>query len=205
MNTSFKESISKKSLDELLGALREFEKYIPQAIEVILAELKSRDYNIPEAELESMNKAIEIYKESDKQDELLDLRALTRGIVPDLNAPLLYSKLAIVLFSVFATPLFGAVLLSINIEKKKKKEKVKVISVGILFFLSIFLSAINPFRLLFLILYLILNFIGGHILVNEFWYKYIGNKIVYRAKPIWIPLIISIIITVPFLIAMIYE
>jgi hypothetical protein len=49
-----------------------------------------------------------------------------------------------------------------------------------------------------------LNTVGGLGLVSTFWNKYVGQETVYRAKPIWKALIISIIITIPFLLAIIY-
>jgi hypothetical protein len=50
----------------------------------------------------------------------------------------------------------------------------------------------------------LLNTAGGLGLTSTFWDKYVGKETKYRAKPIWKPLIISIIITIPFLLAIIY-
>lgn len=51
---------------------------------------------------------------------------------------------------------------------------------------------------------LLFNTAGGFGLTSTFWDKYVRKEIKYRAKPIWKPLVISIIITIPFLLAIIY-
>jgi hypothetical protein len=51
---------------------------------------------------------------------------------------------------------------------------------------------------------MILNTAGGLALTSTFWDKYVGKETKYRAKPIWKPLTISVIITIPFLLALIY-
>lgn len=45
---------------------------------------------------------------------------------------------------------------------------------------------------------------GAVVLTSIFWNKYIGKETKFRAKPIWKPLIISILITIPFLLAILY-
>jgi hypothetical protein len=48
------------------------------------------------------------------------------------------------------------------------------------------------------------NGIGGWIMTQFFWNKYIGEETKYRTKPIWKPLIISLVITIPFLLTIIF-
>ncbi len=49
-----------------------------------------------------------------------------------------------------------------------------------------------------------LNGAGAFIMTMVFWNKYIGKETKFRVKPIWKPLVISILITIPFLLAIIY-
>jgi hypothetical protein len=49
-----------------------------------------------------------------------------------------------------------------------------------------------------------LNGIGAVILTTIFWNKFIGKDTKFRPKPIWIPLIISLVVTIPFVLALIY-
>jgi len=51
---------------------------------------------------------------------------------------------------------------------------------------------------------LVFNFGGALILTEIFWNKQIGKEQKYRKKKIWKPLIISIIITIPFILAIVY-
>lgn len=48
-----------------------------------------------------------------------------------------------------------------------------------------------------------INAVGGYVLTSDFWHMYIGRGIKYRAKPVWIPLIISILLSALYLMAMI--
>jgi hypothetical protein len=49
-----------------------------------------------------------------------------------------------------------------------------------------------------------LNAGGALILTKLFWDKYVGKETKFRTKPIWKPLVISILITIPFVLALIY-
>lgn len=49
-----------------------------------------------------------------------------------------------------------------------------------------------------------LNAAGAWIMNQSFWNKHIGAETKYRAKPIWVPLIVSMLIMVPFILALIY-
>lgn len=126
---------------------------------------------------------------------------MRKNVVTDPDAPLLYSQVAVLIFSTIFTTIFGAILLSLNIKDTKKK--LKVIGIGILFTtIAILIGNQDPHSTSFIIL---TNGIGGYLLVSEFWNKYIGSGTKYRTKPIWIPLIISVVITGLLLIEIIYE
>jgi uncharacterized membrane protein YidH (DUF202 family) len=48
---------------------------------------------------------------------------------------------------------------------------------------------------------LALNAAGAGILISYFWNKHIGRHAKYTPKPIWKPLVISLIIMIPFVLA----
>jgi drug/metabolite transporter superfamily protein YnfA len=125
----------------------------------------------------------------------------TKNIVTDLDAPLLYSPRAVWGFSIFFTVIFGAVLLSSNLTDKKAKWI--VIGFGIIY-TSVVIFIMNLLPQPNTGLTLGLNGGGALILTQLFWNKYVGKETKFRTKPIWKPLIISIIITIPFLLAIIY-
>jgi hypothetical protein len=201
MGTKFKELMSKKSDKELMDYLINFNKYTGDAITAAVDELKGRGRNFTEQELIEIKEKIETSVKSENEvDSLWSTDSLKINMVTDTNAPILYSKMTIRGFCVFFTTIFGAVLLSSNIEDTKNK--LKIIGFGIIYTgLTIALANIIPTSTYYVIL---LNTAGGLALTSTFWDKYVGKETKYRAKPIWKPLIISVIITIPFLLAIIY-
>ncbi|WP_017732109.1 hypothetical protein [Nafulsella turpanensis] len=103
-------------------------------------------------------------------------------------------------FSTFFTVIFGAVLLATNIGDRKAKWV--VIGFGILY-TALAIIVINQLPQSSAIT-LAINAAGAVMLTEFFWKKYVGNKTRFRRKPIWKPLIISVLITIPFILAMIY-
>lgn len=120
------------------------------------------------------------------------------------NLPKIYSKKAILGFSVFMSSLFGGILLYINLKDlKKDKEANIVLGVSVLLtILTYFVMSIpeNPKSSL---AYLC-GFIGGGILSYFFVPKYIPNEESHPKKQIWKPLIIATIITVAYVSLMIF-
>lgn len=202
MSKYFEELMAKKSDSELMEYISNIDKYTPEALIAVVNELKTRGQSISEEDIKIINNKVEGEKKREVEKEKLKTsKSLMKNVVTDPDAPLLYSQVAIMMFSTFFTTIFGAILLSLNI--KDSKRKLKVIGIGILFStLAMLIGNVvpNPYFMTFSA-----NSIGGYFLVSDFWNKYIGRETKYRTKPIWIPLIISLIITVLLLIPMIYE
>lgn len=125
----------------------------------------------------------------------------TKNIVEDVHAPELYSPRAVWGFSVFFSVIFGAVLLASNITDKKAKWM--MIGFGILY-TAVVIVIVNLIPQTNSGIVIGLNAGGALILTKLFWDKYVGAETKFRTKPIWKPLIISILITIPFLFAIIY-
>ena len=193
--------MAEKSEDGLADYLHNFKRYTPDAIKAAVDELKSRGRNFSEDELREINIKIENRKSAeDEEDTLFASDAWKKSVVTDPNAPLLYSKGAIRAFSLVFSTIFGAVLLSSNIDDNKKKWI--VIGFGVLYTaLTIVIVNLIPSNTIYVLL---LNTAGGLGLTSTFWDKFVGKDTKYRSKPIWKPLIISLVITIPFLLAIIY-
>lgn len=116
----------------------------------------------------------------------------------------IYSKKAIILFSLLFASIFGAVLLMQNLKDIGKKKEA-----NLLLFLSIIYTAITifivniPDRPNTFLTYLC-NFVGAMILVEFIYKRYFPDDEVIEKKTIWKPLIISILIIIPFGLAMFY-
>lgn len=192
----------KRSDAELMEYINNFDKYTPEALIAVVNELKSRGQSISDEELRMINDKVEKSKKEEEEEKIeKSSKSLIKNVVTDPDAPLLYSQVAILMFSTIFTTIFGAILLALNIKDTKKK--LKVIGIGIIFTtFAILISNLVPHPT---ILTMLANGVGGYLLVTEFWNKYIGSGTKYRTKPIWIPLIISLIITALLLIEMIYE
>ena len=124
----------------------------------------------------------------------------TKNVVTDPEAPQYYSQRAVWGSSVFFTVLFGAVLLASNLSGRKAKWI--VLSFGILYTIVAILILNNLPQNTGLTLGV--NAGGAVILTQLFWNRYLGKETKFRTKPIWKPLIISILITIPFILAIIY-
>ncbi|MBX2967721.1 MAG: hypothetical protein KF845_16385 [Cyclobacteriaceae bacterium] len=202
MAKSLREVMNGKSDEGLMDYLDNFQKYTPEAIRTVVDELKSRGRNFNDEELKEINIKIEKRTKAESEEDTLFApnNAWKQSVVTDPNAPLFYSKGAITAFSLFFSTIFGAVLLSSNINDTKRKWI--VIGFGIIYTtVSIIILNLIPPNTFYVLL---LNTAGGLGLTSTFWDKYVGKETKYRAKPIWKPLIISIIITIPFLLAIIY-
>jgi hypothetical protein len=116
----------------------------------------------------------------------------SKKVVSDENAPAYYSRTAIYFPSAIFSVLFGAILLAINLRKTEaKKDAWKVIAFAILFMgLQLVLISLLPGPRKDGV-NILSNLIGAGLLDRFFWKKYIGEDTEYRAKPIWIPLIVA--------------
>jgi hypothetical protein len=127
------------------------------------------------------------------------------------NGVAIYSKLAVLLFSIFLGPLIGGILLMLNLRSvgcKREGTQVLVFSIIYYFASSILIAYIinalgialdnkaalqNPKIIVSL---LILNIIGGGILAEYFFKKYFPHND-YEHKSIWKPLIVTLLILIP--------
>lgn len=123
-------------------------------------------------------------------------------IEEETEDPVYYSQRAITGFSLFFSVIFGAVLMMANLRNNPKARwTVFMFAIAYIFGSVLLVTQIGPNPLLSLAL----NGFGGAILTNYFWNKYLGSETPYIARPIWIPLIISLLIVIPMALAVMNE
>lgn len=198
MKTHFEELMEKKTANELWEYLNNADRYRPEMLTAAVNELKARGNNFSDEELQSIRKKIEIQQEIEEDSFYGSSNTLKKDEVNELDAPLFYSKTSIMFFSTIFSVIFGSVLLSLNIDKRSRK--FIVLGIGVLFTVVAVTvgNVAQSLKYVFLI-----NAVGGYVLTSDFWHLYIGRGIKYRAKPIWIPLIISILLSALYWMAII--
>jgi hypothetical protein len=118
--------------------------------------------------------------------------------------PKIYSHKAIWGFSIFFSSIFGGVLLMQNLRDiGKKKEANVVLSASVVYTIITFIIVNIPEKSISS-LTMAFNFVGGYVLSEYFFKNYIPEAELYPRKKIWKPLIISVIITLPLILALVY-
>jgi hypothetical protein len=117
----------------------------------------------------------------------------------------IYSKKAVWGFSIFFTTIFGGVLLMQNLlSLNKKKQAYQVLAFSILYTaLGIFLA--NSSETPNTSINFAVNAVGGIILTEFFFKRYVPDESNLPKKKIWKALIISLLIMLPFAVAIIYS
>ena len=116
----------------------------------------------------------------------------------------LYSKQAIRGFSVFFTTIFGGVLLMQNLKQVGKKKEAYISILFSIAYTIISILIVNIPEKPITSITIFINMIGGYLLIYLFEEKHIPNKSEYKNKKILKPFIISILIMIPFILAMIF-
>lgn len=117
--------------------------------------------------------------------------------------PRLYSKNVIWAFSILFSTIFGTVILMSNLKAiGEKSGRLQVLIFGIVFTLGTAITiGMNPEATNFS---LPLNILGGVILNEYFWNRYIGRETEFEKKKWHKPAIISILISLPFVLALLF-
>jgi hypothetical protein len=206
MEPGFDYIISQKSDDELQERIDNRQNYLPETVEMSLAELQRRGHEFTDEELKVIHDDVKAHRANAAAvDGRLGFFNNNNNnvIISDPDAPSLYSRRALYTFTVLCGALFGSVLLAINIGQTQKKiGAVWVILFGLAF---------TALQIYFVNTFakqgsggsgaIIGGIISAYILDYFFWKKFIGYSTFYRAKPIWIPLIIAIVIVALLVVA----
>ena len=117
------------------------------------------------------------------------------------SLPRLYSKRVIYVFSVLFSTIFGTVILMSNLKQiGEKKGRMEVLIFGIIFMLgtAVTLTTVK----LQTNLGIPLNILGGLILNEFFWNRYIGRDTPFEKKSWHKPAMISALISLPLVVLM---
>jgi hypothetical protein len=188
--------LSEKSDRELMFYINNLDKHTEEAVRVALEILKSRHVILPEDITETINNHFEQQKEKPR------VNLWNKNITTDSEALEFYSQKSIYIFSILFSVLFGSVMLAYNL-RKVKKPFIWAILFGLTYSsLSVyFIEKYNGS----LPMTFIANSLGAVVLYQLCWNRWIGKQTKYRAKSIWIPLIIALIIFIPLTILTILE
>jgi hypothetical protein len=204
MDDSFLNEVKLKSAEELKDIAVNFNIYRGALVAAAKQELSNRGIELSEEE----KLKIEELKNKRKQAAFENVNSNRTwhlfntnwklNIVADVNAPQLYSRQVINIFSILFSVLFGGVLLAINLKTVNHKKAilpVLIYSIGynvlMIYVINYMINSIPASRTG---LTLVFNMLGAIILYNFFWGRYIGKDFRYRTKPFWIPLLIGILI-----------
>ncbi|WP_430408857.1 hypothetical protein [Kordia sp.] len=180
-------------------------KYIEKFQSKTDAELANILENKETPKLEAIENEIQTTKKRKvvAQRKIIEEEKKKNNITDDPTAPELHSKRVIMVFSGLFSTIFGAVLLMYNIKQMNNpKGRIQVLIFGILYTIAtlVLINLLNSKSNIVIII----NIVGGMILTEYFWNQFIGKEFKHRKRS-WIkPAIISILITIPLLLAVIY-
>jgi hypothetical protein len=199
-------SIASKSDEELHYCIDNREKYLPENVEVALAELKSRGAEFSEEEIKAINEDLEAHRElatASNSGMGFFNSSFNNNIVDDPDAYNFYSRRIVKVFTFFFGVLFGSIMLAINIGKTKNKTGVIVVlAYGLV--VTVVEILLGQQTKNSSSLAVIFGFFNAYTIDYFFWNRYLGNGTFYRTKSYWIPLVIGIVMVALIFLAIIY-
>ena len=209
MELNYSYIASSLSTDELIDRVTNRQKYMPDSVEAAVKEnFNLGKHEFSDDELRQIALDIRIQREdaaqfNGRRSAFSDKKGV---IVIDPDAPLLYPLRAIRVFTILCGALFGSILIAININKIEKG----INAFGAILFGVVF----TGIQIVILNGYtnpgsgssgaLLGGLIASYILDYVFWRNFIGYSTFYRAKPIWVPLIIAIVFCALIIVAIVF-
>jgi hypothetical protein len=177
--------------EELRHIATNYEVYTDPMLLAVKWEFEARGIPLPAGfpeitEIEEKPESVTVFPETKQADEH-----------PDVIVPPMYSRSAILGFSLFFSPITGGILLAINAAKISKKYVLPILLFAISYTaLQVYASLKIPKGNF---LGLLVPVAGALLLSDVLWNMYIGRKVKYKNRSILVPLIISIIIFAPLI------
>jgi len=180
MDIDFAALMIEKSDDGLKKYIDDYSKYMPEAIEAAINELKRRGHTFSEKETDSFKDLLRSQKETieKRKNEPLSPFKWDESAVSDENVPKLFSQRTIYGFAALFGVVTGAILLAVNIKRLGKTAGIlPTICFGVLYSVAQgwILSSIGARGSV-----LAVSILGAIILNGLFWKKYIGKDTKYR-------------------------
>jgi len=205
MNDRFNYTASKLSDQELKERIENRPRYLPETIEASIVELQNRGVVLPDEELKIINEDLAAQRENASLSNNGNGFKSTykNNVVEDLDAPFLYTRRALFFFTVGFGALFGSIMLAINLSKIKKSKGIfwiLLFGVGFTILQVVLMNYANkgssPGAFF--------GILSGFCIDYIFWPLFIGKSTMYRARPIWTPLIIGIALGAMIVLSTIY-
>lgn len=209
MDNNIIEEVKQKSNEELKDIVINFQMYREAMTSAAKNEIANRGIELSDEEKliieNTMNKKKQAAVENEKSSKSWDSFNVKwkQNIVADIDAPQLYSRKVINIFSILFSVLFGGILLAINLKTINNNKAILSVLLYSVAYTGLMIYILNLIPDRKSGLSLVFNLAGAIVLYNYFWGKYIGKEFQYRTKPFWIPLIVGILITAFFIWAMI--
>jgi len=190
-------TLLEKSDSELENMISNRNQYVEDAIftaSSILNDRKNQPIEQQKIESEAENK---------KKHEVKLTKETENFLTDDPNAPELFTKTTITVFSALFGVIFGTALMMYNIKQtNNSKGRIQVLIFGVLYSFA----TIAVLNLLNSKSYLVVaaNLFGAAIMTGVFWAKFIGNEFEHREKSWIMAALISLAITIPFILLLIY-
>ena len=201
----FVNRFSKMSNDELESISFNEDVYTDEARLTALDILKSRDVNT-----EAISLAHDTLVADKIANEKIVLNIPSATVSSSVHnktdekaLPGLYSKRLIMMFSLFFSTVFGGALLMYNLKKMGQSKARTQVLIFCIFYAFIPFMLISSFQLDNNIS-IFANIIGGFILTEYFWNKFIGKTFEHKKLDWAKPTLISLAITIPLAILVIY-
>jgi hypothetical protein len=195
--------------EELKERIDNRQNYMPETVDAALIELQKRGVEFTDQELDVIHADVRAHRQNAAMVDgrLGFFNSNTKNVVTlDPDAPSMYSRRALYVFTVFFGALFGSIMLAMNISKTAKAiNAVWVILFG---------AAFTGLQVYIMNTYaqpgsggsgaIIGGLIAAYCLDYLFWKNFIGYATFYRAKPIWVPLAIGVVIIGLLVLGIIY-
>lgn len=188
----YKELMARKSEEELRVYLTSSVRYTNEAVSAAVAEMELRGLAITSEERKQIEDGLTQKALNTPPTSFYEKQKIFQ--TDDPAAPLLYTKMAIWLFSALVNGLFGAVLMAMNIRKNKLQGFYPVLVIGLGLSIAVYIVLLSIPRTSGLILGM--NAIVGGVLTGPIWNKYIGRETMHRPRKVWTPLVIAIVINI---------
>ncbi|MGY5353483.1 hypothetical protein [Wenyingzhuangia sp. IMCC45467] len=167
----FLDKFSNKSNSELREIILEKEKYNSKAIDAAKELLEKREIN--ENSIKTNNIDFESTSIKTENEEVIENLK---------NLPELYSKRAIIIFSILFTPLVGSILMFKNLKKVENTPGQFLVILYGIFYNKLSFWIIKYLNLNFFSYLFVMNVIGAVILAVFIWKILIGNDFQYSKK-----------------------
>lgn len=179
--------IARMTDEEVLESLQHREKYVDEMLLALLDAAKERGLAFADADTlraEISARAVPNPPLAEDTEEI---------VMKDL--PVLYSQTAILAFTVFFSPIFGGVLLAMNVRRIRKNAVTWVVMISVA--LAVVSGLVSWFLAPGSFWGILAPIASGLILSELMWNRFIGRGLPYMHRRVLVPLIIALAITLP--------